>query len=1043
MSTNSHHHHRSSMKVPNKPFKGHSKRAEHRIKGKVEHAKIRTVQVNMNESKAERQLRAKQLMQNKKIEDLQRKRIGSRHGPPKIVSLVALTDDVDLDSLAQHLASVCEPCRDVPTNLSYLQTMRTRVENKPARFTFVKCARDPIFVADACKVADVVVFVMAPCATSFNEESEDTFADPLGNHFIQLVKAQGVPTVMGVVQGLPQVFPDEPKKREASFNIAKRWFGSAFTSDIKVHQVDSAKEVEDFLRAAHNLRMKEVHWRDERAHILTEYIEFEHNNPEAGGMEEEETKSGSSATGTLRVTGFLRGNRGLSANQLVHVTGVGDFQVRAIYGHPKDVALDHMTKEEHRQAKKSGMADVKTPEEVYFNNLTLLSAANEDRTPLEGLFPLDPLTGEQSLISDEELLEAARQNPDLVRTSDLFVQNEDGTISLANSRERPHPVGTDPETGLVTWYNQELHLETPGKGGEVSAETKLHVTGEVLFRNSAAAIPGYTLEARRAGSHVTAAMHFADEEENEEQRAIEDRKALERAQGGALSKNIVSLKDLNAASLAKVAKAWDGAEDDEAEEEDDLEGDGDAEDMEAEEKHIGIDGPKGARPIYDGIVDGDDGIRDEGEDSDEEEGKISAGALQKMKNMERRQRRLDPTTVMGQRRAEIIDEQHGETMSTASGMTGMSVRTAGGSTTGIKLPDLPYRMQKERLLPQGLEGEEKLLKLKRKAEQEWKEWPDEVTVFRGEIMRYRFEKYRGLPSFKHSTWDVNLGLPLEYSQIYRFQNFSVSERNAKMDCDIEDDYEDLDEETAGGRLVAPGRMTPVTIEILNFPATAAKSLLEGVTPLLVWALFRYEYKVSVMHVMLRRTDDYDLPVRSKDPMHFQVGFRRFTSRPVFSKVVQGTDKNLMQRFFPKNEFIMASMYARITMMPAPVLMFSAEVFGEYRGEYERFNPLVATGTLHSINPNKLIMKRAVLVGYPQHVHKQRAVVRYMFFNPEDVRWFKPIELWTKEGLHGHILEPRGTHGLFKCVFNGIVQSHDSICMSIYKRQFPVWDLRLL
>ena len=80
-----------------------------------------------------------------------------------------------------------------------------------------------------------------------------------------------------------------------------------------------------------------------------------------------------------------------------------------------------------------------------------------------------------------------------------------------------------------------------------------------------------------------------------------------------------------------------------------------------------------------------------------------------------------------------------------------------------------------------------------------------------------------------------------------------------------------------------------------------------------------------------------------------------------------------------------------------------------------------------------------MTGYITRSHKRKGVVRYMFFDPVDIKYFKPIELFTKNGLRGQIVNSIGTHGHMRCVFSDFVRHDDIVCMPLYKRVFPIWD----
>jgi pre-rRNA-processing protein TSR1 len=98
--------------------------------------------------------------------------------------------------------------------------------------------------------------------------------------------------------------------------------------------------------------------------------------------------------------------------------------------------------------------------------------------------------------------------------------------------------------------------------------------------------------------------------------------------------------------------------------------------------------------------------------------------------------------------------------------------------------------------------------------------------------------------------------------------------------------------------------------------------------------------------------------------------------------------------------------------------------------------LIGTGTSMPPSSSRVVAKRIILTGHPFKIHKKLVTIRYMFFNREDVEWFKALQLWTKRGRSGYIKEPLGTHGYFKATFDGKINPQDSVGVSMYKRVWP-------
>ncbi|XP_034025043.1 pre-rRNA-processing protein TSR1 homolog [Thalassophryne amazonica] len=293
-------------------------------------------------------------------------------------------------------------------------------------------------------------------------------------------------------------------------------------------------------------------------------------------------------------------------------------------------------------------------------------------------------------------------------------------------------------------------------------------------------------------------------------------------------------------------------------------------------------------------------------------------------------------------------------------------------------------------------------------------FPDEVDTPLETPAKVRFQRYRGLKSFRSSPWDPMENLPLNYSRIFQFQSFERTRRRI------------MSEAAAGEEGAMVGWY--VTLHVVDVPVSVMESVQAG-RPLVLVSLLPHEQKMSVMHLLVHRHPSNTEPIKSKEELVFHCGFRRFRASPIFSQHTSA-DKHKMERFLRADAPTVVSVFAPITFSPAGVLLFKERNDG--------VQDLVATGCLLSCDPQRVVLKRIVLSGHPFKINRRSAVVRYMFFNRDDIMWFKPVELRTKWGRRGHIKEALGTHGHMKCVFDNQLRSQDTVLMNLYKRVYPRW-----
>ncbi|KAF2090363.1 putative pre-rRNA processing protein Tsr1 [Saccharata proteae CBS 121410] len=312
------------------------------------------------------------------------------------------------------------------------------------------------------------------------------------------------------------------------------------------------------------------------------------------------------------------------------------------------------------------------------------------------------------------------------------------------------------------------------------------------------------------------------------------------------------------------------------------------------------------------------------------------------------------------------------------------------------------------------------------------EFPDEIELHPNVLARERLARYRGLKSLKTSPWETEEDRPYEPEAWRRLLEIS-DYKGAKSRV--------TRETLVGG--VAPG--TRVNVHLRGVPLSLQNAYSPSAT-LAMFSLLRHEHKRTAVNYSITLSSDYEHPLRSKEELILQCGPRRFVINPLYSQAGNTpNDVHKFDRYLHPGRSAIASFIAPLTWGSVPALFFKRVVPEDGDEEDAETLPdntqeaklqLIATGTSLPPSTSRVVAKRVILTGHPYKIHKKLVTVRYMFFNDEDVAWFKALQLWTKRGRSGFIKESLGTHGYFKATFDGRINPQDAVGVSLYKRVWP-------